>query len=897
MPPPIARPNIRNPLFGHIWNTRKLTNKSATKSAKQNSSAQQRNQNSNDNQSKKINPYTTTKRKPKRYSSLLNLNSFSTQSANIEDRPTSIYHHNDREFLQSLRNFNEHHQHAITFRTTSLARYMKMSRELVDDFVRLKTNEFEQQDTEITNPIVAKIDQMTPTLNNDSSIGKHFRKNPVTKKRLIRPKSAIATRHKQIANGIIHSKSSTKLNNKPEKCYSDDETECHEGDDDQIPGDNDNQGMKPLFHRSMDRISSIANWERQIRYEFEIEKELQKRELERQREKLQSDQRKLEDWDKQLRIELDARERKLRLGEEELKSRLEDVNQKTNELMRREQMINEIVGERIKAEMKFEIEKLRKKFNELEIDKSNLIKKEERVKEVEARLHEQVKIVKEKIDSKRMSDMELAKYRKELEITKKENEVLKEKVDSMEDYQITKFENRASKNELQILKESLESKNQELERDRERWEREQRSNDQKIMSLKRDLRKAEQEVVLLKQKFQADQEEATSKYEAASGQVKRLKAFIKDHLAKLNYDFSSTTQTLNQFRPSVSFSDGTNHQHQISHHRGHSLYQAPTTSAALNHHRSSYNHQRSISMDGFHKPQNRYSHIRGCRLCNDDDNDLEYDNNHSKYGILHRSGDIRFLHDEEAEEVADRFSSSSKAENDEKQHEQSTTFYKSFETEKVDNENEDTSPKKLGHSSSDEFVRKIVDKIYEKMSYNKLPDLSPIVDDNKDENDDHLNEVHQNQLENHFNPPENASFNRPDQNHHQPSPSVHRTLYEELLLATELETSSSRLNKIDSITTDVSQSPEKTMKNVEQSDSIYSSPLKFQNITQSSHLAMANVSAKLENDTNNNRINGGGEPKTNSNSNGMIMIAKNNSAVSNHSNHSSKSSESFEVDW
>ena len=302
-------------------------------------------------------------------------------------------------------------------------------------------------------------------------------------------------------------------------------------------------------------------------------------------------------------------------------------------------------------------------------------------------------------------------------------------------------------------------------------------------------------------------------------------------------------------------------------------------------------------MDGFHKPQNRYSHIRGCRLCNDDDNDLEYDNNHSKYGILHRSGDIRFLHDEEAEEVADCFSSSSKAENDEKQHEQSTTFYKSFETEKVDNENEDTSPKKLGHSSSDEFVRKIVDKIYEKMSYNKLPDLSPIVDDNKDENDDHLNEVHQNQLENHFNPPENASFNRPDQNHHQPSPSVHRTLYEELLLATELETSSSRLNKIDSITTDVSQSPEKTMKNVEQSDSIYSSPLKFQNITQSSHLAMANVSAKLENDTNNNRINGGGEPKTNSNSNGMIMIAKNNSAVSNHSNHSSKSSESFEVDW
>ena len=535
MAPPIARPNIRNPLFGHIWNTRKSANKSATRSAKPNSFAQNSDQNLNDKQLKKIISYNTnTKKKPERYSSLLNLDSLSKQRENIEDRPTSIYHHNDREFLHSLRNFNKHHHHhAITFRTTSLARYMKMSREIVDDFVRLKADEFEQQDAKTGNPIVAKIDHMTPTLNNEISMGRHFRKNPVTKKRMIRPKSAIATRRKQISNGIIHSKSSTKLNNKPEQYYSDEETGCHQGDDDQNLDDTDDQGMKPLFHRSMDRISSIANWERQIRYEFEIEKELQKRELERQREKLQSDQRKLEDWDKQLRIELDARERKLRLGEEELKSRVEDFNQKTNELMRREQMINEIVGERIKAEMKFEIEKLRKKFNELEIDKSNLIKKEERVKEVEARLHEQVKIVKEKIDSKRMSDMELAKYRKELEITKKENEVLKEKVDSMEDYQITKFENRAFKNELQILKESLESKNQELERDRERWEREQRSNDQKIICLKRDLRKAEQESVLLKQKFQADQEEFSSKYEAANGQVKRLQAFIKDHLAKL----------------------------------------------------------------------------------------------------------------------------------------------------------------------------------------------------------------------------------------------------------------------------------------------------------------------------------------------------------------------------
>ncbi|OTF70645.1 hypothetical protein BLA29_005638, partial [Euroglyphus maynei] len=111
-------------------------------------------------------------------------------------------------------------------------------------------------------------------------------------------------------------------------------------------------------------------------------------------------------------------------------------------------------------------------------------------------------------------------------------------------------------------------------------------------------------------------------------------------------------------------------------------------------------------MDGFHKPQNRYSHVRGCRLCNDNDNDLEYDNNHGKYGILHRSGDIRILrdgYDEEAEEIEDRFSSCSTAENNEKHHEQSSTFYKSFEMEKDGNESEGTSPKKQS-SSSDEFV-------------------------------------------------------------------------------------------------------------------------------------------------------------------------------------------------
>ena len=125
-----------------------------------------------------------------------------------------------------------------------------------------------------------------------------------------------------------------------------------------------------------------------------------------------------------------------------------------------------------------------------------------------------------------MSDIELAKYKKELEIVKKENEVFKEKVNSMEDYQVTKYE-------LQMVKETLDSKNQELERDRERWEKEQRACDQKVISLRADLRKAEQDLVLYKQKAQGDLEEITSKYEAVNGQLKRLQAFIKDHLAKL----------------------------------------------------------------------------------------------------------------------------------------------------------------------------------------------------------------------------------------------------------------------------------------------------------------------------------------------------------------------------
>ncbi len=141
--------------------------------------------------------------------------------------------------------------------------------------------------------------------------------------------------------------------------------------------------------------------------------------------------------------------------------------------------------------------------------------------------------MKEKIDSKRLTDIELARAKKELEIVKKENEVLKEKVDSMEDYQVTRFENRAMKGELAMLRESLDSRAAELERDRERWEREQRASDQKMVALKGELRKAEQELIIARQQSAGDLEEASSKYEAVSGQLKRLQAFVRDHIAKL----------------------------------------------------------------------------------------------------------------------------------------------------------------------------------------------------------------------------------------------------------------------------------------------------------------------------------------------------------------------------
>ena len=283
-------------------------------------------------------------------------------SAELDDKPTSIYRYNSRVFLESLRCKSNPVQ-------TNLSCLMSMSKELVDEFVRMKMDQVDQ-------------------LNDDTVQETRFKKKTPTglKKKLIRPKSASATTTRR--NVRLVSNQMSKSNSKLEKIANE---EINSDEDEELGGNKLDNPLEPIFHKSLDKISSIANWERQIRYELEIEKELQRRELERQREKLQKDQRKLDEWDKQLRIELDARERKLRLGEDQFKSKCEEVEQKSTELIRKEQMINEIVNERIKAEMKFEIEKLRKKFLELEIDKSNLTKKEERVKEVEARLHEQVR--------------------------------------------------------------------------------------------------------------------------------------------------------------------------------------------------------------------------------------------------------------------------------------------------------------------------------------------------------------------------------------------------------------------------------------------------------------------------------------------------------------------------
>ena len=384
----------------------------------------------------------------------------------ISRKPSAIYRYNSVQFLNSLRNFRQspattvhHHQE-----TTALSRHYRMSKDILDSFVRVKTAQIEglfgeprekMPPTATSPPAPPLTNGYTPTTTdgnqnnsthslktsplqedvvakqmqsaNDSSHNQHHlhsplyseselkrttttitppttttvyhRRHPSTRTTAnTRPKSAsvLHQRRNGVTGRLTSSKSTSKLHSSSKEHQNGHgENGGDHNEETGGPEEEEEALLEPFYQhqqrRSLDQISSIANWERQIRYELEIEKELQRRELDRQREKLASDQRKLEDWDKQLRIELDARERKIRLSEEELRSRVEEFTAKSAELMRREQMISEIVAERLKAEMKFEIEKLRKKFNELEADKSNLAKKEERVKEVEARLHEQVR--------------------------------------------------------------------------------------------------------------------------------------------------------------------------------------------------------------------------------------------------------------------------------------------------------------------------------------------------------------------------------------------------------------------------------------------------------------------------------------------------------------------------
>ncbi len=384
----------------------------------------------------------------------------------ISRKPSAIYRYNSVQFLNSLRNFRQspattvhHHQE-----TTALSRHYRMSKDILDSFVRVKTAQIEglfgeprekMPPTATLPPAPSLTNGYTPTTTdgnqnnsthslktsplqedvvakqmqsaNDSSHNQqnfhsplysesevkrttttitppttttvYHRRHPSTRTTAnTRPKSASVLHQKRngVGGRLTSSKSTSKLHSSSKEHQNGHgENGGDHNEETGGPEEEEEALLEPFYQhqqrRSLDQISSIANWERQIRYELEIEKELQRRELDRQREKLASDQRKLEDWDKQLRIELDARERKIRLSEEELRSRVEEFTAKSAELMRREQMISEIVAERLKAEMKFEIEKLRKKFNELEADKSNLAKKEERVKEVEARLHEQVR--------------------------------------------------------------------------------------------------------------------------------------------------------------------------------------------------------------------------------------------------------------------------------------------------------------------------------------------------------------------------------------------------------------------------------------------------------------------------------------------------------------------------
>lgn len=111
-------------------------------------------------------------------------------------------------------------------------------------------------------------------------------------------------------------------------------------------------------------------------------------------------------------------------------------------------------------------------------------------------------------------------------------------------------------------------------------------------------------------------------------------------------------------------------------------------------------------MDGFNK-QSRYSQVRGCRLCSDDEIQ-DYNNNKHRNGIGRDIRITNFITDDDEEEI-DRLSFSTEIDNNEFKANQ---LSKSIELVKNNDEKDD------------EFVRKIVDKIYEKMSH-KVPNNVP----------------------------------------------------------------------------------------------------------------------------------------------------------------------------
>ncbi|XP_054164764.1 putative uncharacterized protein DDB_G0286901 [Oppia nitens] len=306
---------------------------------------------------------------------------------------------------------------------------------------------------------------------------------------------------------------------------------------------------------SLAKVSSIANWEKQLRYELQIDKEIQMRELERQRERLLTESRELQERDKSLRIKLDAREKRVRQREEELNTSLQELNDKLDEVTAKEHTIDTIVNEKIKNELKDEIEKLKKKFNELEINKIELNKRENKVKEVEQRLYSQVKIVKEKIDNKKLLDMELIKTRKDLEIARKENELMKERVDSMDDYQMTKFENKSLKNELNIVKESLENKLTEFETEKQKFEKLIKERDEKVLKLTIDLRKCEQQILLMKQKHQGDIDQFDNKLIQLDNQFKQSKLVTKQLQYKNQLLSKQVLESRNERQQSVKIDD------------------------------------------------------------------------------------------------------------------------------------------------------------------------------------------------------------------------------------------------------------------------------------------------------------------------------------------------------